>query len=88
MTHEKKQPKRSAGCCPAASWKLTCADMKSITRSRATPPCDSAVPIYREAARLLDQVKKRPVRLDGSVPFGEVCRWLDESYMTTASPKT
>ena len=46
--------------------KLTYADMKSITRSRATLPCDSAVPIYREAARLLDQVERRPVRLIGA----------------------
>ena len=25
------------------------------------------------------------ILLDGSVPFDEVCRWLDESYLTTAS---
>ena len=23
--------------------------------------------------------------LDGSVPFDDVCRWLEESYLTTAS---
>ncbi len=25
------------------------------------------------------------ILLDGSVPFDEICRWLEESYMTTAS---
>ena len=25
------------------------------------------------------------ILLDGSVPFEEVCRWLEESYLTTAS---
>ena len=27
------------------------------------------------------------ILLDGSVPFEEVCRWLEESYLTTASRK-
>ena len=27
------------------------------------------------------------ILLDGSVPFVEVCRWLEESYLTTASRK-
>lgn len=27
------------------------------------------------------------ILLDGSVPFDDVCRWLEESYMTTASRK-
>lgn len=25
------------------------------------------------------------ILLDGSVPFDDICRWLDESYLTTAS---
>ena len=45
--------------------KLTYFDMKSITRSRKTSDCDNAVMIYREAAELLDNVEKRPVRLIG-----------------------
>ena len=45
--------------------KLTYADMKSITRSRSPAACGSAVSIWREAARLLDKVDKRPVRLVG-----------------------
>ena len=45
--------------------KLTYADMKSITRSRAGVPCDSGVSIWRAAARLLDGVEQRPVRLVG-----------------------
>ncbi len=45
--------------------KLTYYDMKGITRSRITPGCDSAVTIWQEAGRLLDQVEKRPVRLIG-----------------------
>ena len=45
--------------------KLTYHDMKSITRSRKIPDCDNAVMIYREAADLLDNVEKRPVRLIG-----------------------
>ena len=28
------------------------------------------------------------ILLDGSVPLEEICRWLDESYMATASAKT
>lgn len=45
--------------------KLTYADMKSITRSHLTEHCDSAIEIYTEACRLLDQVEQRPVRLIG-----------------------
>ncbi len=45
--------------------KLTYFDMKGITRSRSIPDCDSAAAIYREAARLLDGVEKRPIRLVG-----------------------
>ena len=46
--------------------KLTFSDMQGITRSRMTPPCDSAVEIYEEASRLLDLVELRPVRLIGA----------------------
>lgn len=45
--------------------KLTYFDMKGITRSKSVPDCDSAAAIYREAARLLNNVEKRPVRLVG-----------------------
>lgn len=47
------------------SLKLTYANMKGITRSRIIPACDSAVTIYREAVKLLEQVDQRPVRLIG-----------------------
>ena len=47
------------------SLKLTYADMKGITRSRAVPPVDTAIVIYKEASQMLDQVQKRPVRLIG-----------------------
>ncbi len=45
--------------------KLTYADMKSISRSRPVFSTDSAVTVYREAAALLENVDKRPVRLIG-----------------------
>lgn len=45
--------------------KLTYADMKSISRSRRVECCDSAVEIYHEAVRLLEQVSRRPARLIG-----------------------
>lgn len=45
--------------------KLTFADMRGITRSRSASDCTTALSIYREAARLLDKVEKRPVRLIG-----------------------
>ena len=45
--------------------KLTYANMKSITRSRIREHCDSAMGIYEEAYKLLDQVEARPVRLIG-----------------------
>lgn len=48
------------------SLKITYANMKGITRSRIVPACDSAVTIYRESARMLDQIEKRPVRLIGT----------------------
>ncbi len=46
--------------------KLTYADMKGISRSRSIPACDSAFMIFREAAKMLEQVEKRPVRLIGA----------------------
>ena len=42
------------------------ADMKSITRSKVTSSCDSALEIYKAAAQLLEQVENRPVRLIGA----------------------
>lgn len=47
------------------SIKVTFSDMKSITRSRTVPSCETAVEIHSEAVKLLDGVKKRPVRLIG-----------------------
>ena len=48
------------------SLKLTYANMKSITRSKAFDrTVDDAVTIYREAAQLLTQVPQQPVRLVG-----------------------
>ena len=45
--------------------KITYSDMKTITRSRLTASTRSAAGILREAAGLLEQVQKRPVRLIG-----------------------
>ena len=46
--------------------KITFADMKSISRSKATATSDSALEIYREAVQLLEQVPRRPIRLIGA----------------------
>ena len=46
--------------------KATYANMKSITRSKIVPFCESAVTIYSECCKLLDQIEKRPVRLIGA----------------------
>jgi DNA polymerase-4/DNA polymerase IV (DinB-like DNA polymerase) len=46
--------------------KLTYSDMTGITRSKSVLSCESAVTIYREAARMLEQVEQRPVRLIGA----------------------
>lgn len=46
--------------------KITYSDMKSITRSRLVPYCDSAEKIYHNAAELLDNIERRPVRLVGA----------------------
>ncbi len=48
------------------SLKITYANMKGITRSGIVPACDSAVTIYRESVRMLEQIEKRPVRLIGT----------------------
>ena len=45
--------------------KITYANMKGITRSRLVDRCSSAVVIWREAVKMLDQIEKRPVRLIG-----------------------
>ena len=46
--------------------KLTYTDMKQITRSHLIPQTDSAVTIYQETAKMLEQVSHRPVRLIGA----------------------
>ncbi len=46
--------------------KLTYADMKQITRSRIIGQTDSAVTIFEETSKLLEQVEHRPVRLIGA----------------------
>ena len=45
--------------------KLTFSDMKSITRSKLIPSSRSAVTIYEEAIRLLEQAPQKAVRLVG-----------------------
>ena len=45
--------------------KLTFSDMKSITRSRLIPSSRSAVTIYEEATKLLEQAPQKAVRLVG-----------------------
>ena len=46
--------------------KITYGDMKSITRSRLVPYCDSASLIYKNAVQLLEGVERGPVRLVGA----------------------
>ena len=46
--------------------KLTYSDMKNISRSRLIPSSRSAATIYEEAARLLEQVPQKAVRLVGT----------------------
>ena len=46
--------------------KLTYADMKTITRSKAVASSRAAAVIYQEAAYLLDRTPDRPVRLIGA----------------------
>ncbi|MBQ5954900.1 MAG: DNA polymerase IV [Firmicutes bacterium] len=46
--------------------KITYSDMKSITRSRLVPYCDSAEKIYHNVAELLDNIERMPVRLVGA----------------------
>ena len=48
------------------SLKLTYANMRGITRSRVVSETASAMTIYRETLRLLDQVPREPVRLIGA----------------------
>lgn len=47
------------------SIKITYSDMKSITRSKSPVRCEAAMEIFREAVKLLEQVKKGRVRLVG-----------------------
>ena len=69
--------------------KLTYSNMKGITRSSLTIPTESAVRIYREAARMLDLVDRRPVRLIGVSIYnlsGEEGRQLTfEDYLEDAA---
>ncbi len=46
--------------------KITYADMKNITRSKAVVTCDRAIDIYKEAVQLFNQIDKRPIRLIGA----------------------
>ena len=46
--------------------KITYKDMKSITRSKLVPSCDSAAEIWKETSQLLETIEKRPVRLIGA----------------------
>ena len=60
--------------------KLTYADMKGITRSRAKDSAEDAATIYRAAAALLDSVEQSPVRLVGVGVYNlskEVNRQMD-----------
>ncbi len=45
--------------------KVTYSDMRSITRSKNTPSCDSAMSIHREAVGMLMALNRRPIRLIG-----------------------
>ena len=45
--------------------KLTYSDMKGVTRSRLIPSSRSAVVIWEEALRLMEQAPRKPVRLAG-----------------------
>ncbi len=59
--------------------KLTYTDMKTVTRSRAVFSCEDAVSIYDEAARLLESLPQKPVRLIGTGLYNlsaDKCRQL------------
>ena len=47
------------------SIKITYSDMKSVTRSKSPVNCETAIEIYQEAVRLLDQITQKTVRLIG-----------------------
>lgn len=47
------------------SIKITYSDMKSATRSKSPVNCETAIEIYNEAVRLLDQVDQKTARLVG-----------------------
>ena len=70
------------------SLKITYANMKGITRSRIVPACDSAVTIYRESVRMLEQIEKRPIRLIGTSIYnlsGDSVRQLSfDDFLTEA----
>lgn len=47
------------------SIKITYPNMKTITRSKAMPNCESAIIIYKEAVKLLSSLEEKPIRLIG-----------------------
>lgn len=47
------------------SIKITYSDMKRVTRSKSPVNCETAIEIYNEAVRLLEQVDQKKVRLVG-----------------------
>ena len=72
------------------SLKITYANMKGITRSRTVSACDSAVTIYRESVRMLEQIEKRPVRLIGTSLYnlsGDSIRQLSFDDLLTEGDK-
>ncbi len=55
------------------SLKITYANMKGLTRSRIVHASNSAVTIYRESVKMLEQIEKRPVRLIGASLYNLSC---------------
>ena len=47
------------------SIKVTYSDMKSVTRSKSPVNCETAIEIYQEAVRLLEQITPKKIRLIG-----------------------
>lgn len=74
------------------SLKITYANMKSITRSKAVSFCDDAMLIYRESVNMLEQIEKRPVRLIGTSIYNlsaDRTKQLSfDDYLSTLSNQT
>ena len=51
--------------CRTITLKVTCSNMKQITRSKSGDATRRAADIYQTAADLLDKIEKRPIRLIG-----------------------